>query len=614
MADDHAHRQHEQAVGTSFSGVGSSLDPDDLSIPCAVFRLTIDEQTNEAVDAHYAYASREYCRAISRDAERIVGYSYLEIGEGDKSEWLEQCHRALTTGETVSGFWYDNLVRDWTCYSISPFAEPNCCVYTLIRVAVDDRQRKSLVSSADARTTLFISDMLSVLAAEQDYDAAMNGMLEMMSTIIHADRLSVFVCSGTETEAAFELCAEGVQPQLGIAFEAPREMLAYWFRNLFTDRVVLVPNTAVIQRASEPLYQWCLASGVKSLLAAPFFIDDEIVGFLGAYNYKIDETIDLNRLFEAVATFIAARIENRQLITSLSRAGTHDPLTDMLNRRGSKEAVERLIRTRPEGHYVLALFDLDDFKRVNDVWGHGAGDEALLSMTHTLRKAFPTNAILSRNGGDEFLAVLSGDAARNASTLLANLTQGGVDFDYEGEPHHITISIGYARYPEQATTMGDLLTKADAALYAVKLAGKAGFGKYTPEAEKHLRLQLGFSARDILDNVPYAMLVSRADPHGDLLFASNELTQLLGYTGLYDLMRSTGGTYAGIVHPGDRASVKDNLERRDETATRQPTDARERFAFRALTKEGDCLHMQAIARFVNIEEAGRVLYTLLEAV
>ncbi len=449
--------------------------------------------------------------------------------------------------------------------------------------------------------------MLSALAAEQGYEPAMNDMLRMMSTIIHADRLAVFECGGRETKVTFELCAEGVEPQLGNVFPLDKEMLGYWFRNVTQDHVVLVPNVSIIQRVSAPLYQWCKESGVSSLLAAPFFNGGEIVGFLGAYNYAIDTTIDLNRLFEAVATFIGARIENRQLFDSLKRASSHDVLTDLLNRRGSQVEIGNLLSEDPFAERVLVLLDIDDFKRVNDVYGHDTGDEALRAMTRTLKQAFPQDAILSRNGGDEFLVVLSGDAAKNVRSLLAALSERGVEFDYKGEHHKLTLSIGYARYPKQANNMRELFSKADAALYAVKLAGKAGFGEYTTETETLQRLQLGFSARDVLESVPYPLLVTRAQARGEFLFAGVELAHLLGYEDVYEFTRATEGTFAGIVYPSDRERVSSLLKGyASNTYAGEMID----FRFLAVSKDGRSLDLCAVSKFVDIEETGRVLYTL----
>lgn len=576
-------------------------------LPFAVVRVEVDPEAERVSDAFFLYASEEYCRSISRDPANIVGRSCFETGEGDRQEWLSQCYRVVVHGETVLGFGYDPLVRDWISYSLAPSAAAGCCVYTFTPVVIDEQQRRQLMATTNERTSYFVSEMLSELSAEQSYDAAMNGMLQRMSTIVHAERLSVFECDGRETKTTFELCAKGVEPQLGLVFPASREVLVRWFRNVTTAPVILVPHISIIERFSAPLYQWCVASGVQSLMAAPFFIDGEIVGFLGAYNYQIDETIDLEMLFDAVSTFVAARIENRQLIDSLQRASSHDTLTDLLNRRGAQLAIDELFESDPDGHFVLALIDLDDFKRVNDVYGHAVGDEALRAMTRTLVAAFPTDAILSRNGGDEFLVVLSGDAAANASSLLANLTRRGLDFEFEGDRHHLTLSVGYARHPEQAESLRELVSRADTALYAVKLSGKAGFGKYTAEAEDHMRLQLGFSARDLLEHAPYPMLVSRADEQGDLLFASTECALLLGYSGLYDLTRNTRGAFAALVHPDDRAAVMDNLAALD----RGLPDGKSHFVFRALTKGDGVRSVYASFRFVDIEETGRVLYTFL---
>lgn len=579
----------------------------DLPVPCAVLRVDIDEDARVATGARYVYASTSYCKAFSRDLEGVVGRLHAEVGEGDEEEWLAQCYRAVVQGETVSGFGYDSLVRDWICYTLSPSAEPGCCVHTYMRLPIDDQRRRQLMSTADARTSLFISEMLSELAAEQDYRAAMNGMLAKMSEVIHANRLSVFELKGNKMRTSFELLGEGAEPQLGAEYNVPKWILSHWFRNVTQDSVVLVPNVSVIERFSEPLYRWCRASGADSLLAAPFFSDGEIVGFLGAYNYSIDETVDLNRLFEAVSTFIAARIENKQLIGDLERASSHDALTGLLNRRGLTQTIEELFASDAYGSHVLALLDLDDFKRINDVYGHGAGDEALCAMARTMERAFPTEAIRARNGGDEFIVMLSGDAAKNASALLASFVYSGLEFDFEGRHHRLTISAGYARCPEQGSNMHDLLQKADTALYAVKQSGKAGFGKYTPDAEERMRIRLGFSAHDVLTNAPYYLLVSRANEQAELLFASNELASLLGYAGMYELMRFVS-SYPDVVHPGDRDAVHEIIRRLAEGAEGH---AKETFRFRALTKSGEAREVRASFRFVHIKGSGKVLYTCL---
>jgi diguanylate cyclase (GGDEF)-like protein len=604
-----AEATHTQTYVTPVEALGVALDADGLfPVAFAVLHLEFDEGRDVVVDARYVYASRQYCRIISRDFEGVPGRSCREVEAGDVDAWLQDCRKVVLTGETVRGFGYDDLVRDWICYSISPSAQEDCCVYSVMPLPIDEQRGMQLMSSAYARTTSFISDMLSSLSAEQDYEAAMNGMLQMMSTIIHADRLSVFECFGSETKTTFELCAPGVEPQLGAVFGLPTNVLSYWFHNLLQDNVMMVPDISVIQRMSPALYEWCVDSDVQSLMAAPFFNDGQIVGFFGAYNYQIDETIDLNRLFGAVATFIAARIENRQLIATLERASSHDALTGLFNRRGAQAQIDARLEADPQASRVLVLVDVDDFKRVNDVFGHGAGDEALRSIARTLEETFPADeAVISRNGGDEFLVFLSGDSAARASMLLAALTEQGVSYEYEGSQHHVTLSVGYARYPEQTQDLRELSHKADVALYAVKQTGKAGFGKYVPETEGRLRPQLGFSVHDLLGSFPYPALVCRAGGSYEPLFASTDLAQLLGYMDTYGLMRAAREEPLALVHPDERERVAGLLAQMVTGGADAPTE----FSTRVLTRDGKALTLRVTGRSVDIEESGSVLYLLL---
>ena len=578
----------------------------DVPLCCAVLQVEFDADAGRATDARFVYASEEYCRTISRSVGGVIGRSYLTIGGGDGDEFLEQCQAVVTEGVTYNGFRYDPLVRDWTSYTLAPAALEGGCVLGLIRLTVDERQRQRLMATVEARTSLLISEMLSKLSAEQSYDAAMGRMLEMVSEVIRADRLSVFECSGSSMTNTFERVAEGVEPRVGEVSAVTRGILARWFATLKTDSVVLVPNVSVVERVSPGLYRWLVGCGAHSLMAAPFFIDGEIFGFLGAYNYQIDETVDLNRLFGAISTFIAARIENRQLIDSLRAASRVDTLTGLLNRRGCQEAMAALFARDAGCPCVLAMLDLDDFKRVNDVFGHNAGDEALRAMTRAMRATFPTGTILSRNGGDEFLAVLTGEGARDAEAALAAFTRAGLDFDFGGQRLQLTVSAGYASYPDQADNVRELFSHADSALYSVKLSGKAGFRRYVPSAEEGARVRLGFSARDLLDYAPNPLLVSVADEQADILYANREFAHLLGYASMYDLMRGTGGTYRGVVAPEERERVRDAIDRMDRTSG---VGTLEDFRFGVVGKDGGVLAVTASLRFVDIEETGRVLYT-----
>ncbi|BBZ27552.1 hypothetical protein MMAD_18470 [Mycolicibacterium madagascariense] len=169
-------------------------------------------------------------------------------------------------------------------------------------------------------------------------------------------------------------------------------------------------------------------------------------------------------------------------VRCLSNAMTHfairsgeDPLTGLLNRRGFGEAVSgRLldeVRTTPGAHLIVAMIDLDDFKRVNDTHGHAAGDRTLSTVAQLLRARLPAGAVLCRSGGEEFLIATS-SPAHDTIDVTAPLCEA-----IRAECG-ITASIGVA-----ATGAGDvhasppgalidrLIEDADRAMYEAKRGG-----------------------------------------------------------------------------------------------------------------------------------------------
>ena len=83
-----------------------------------------------------------------------------------------------------------------------------------------------------------------------------------------------------------------------------------------------------------------------------------------------------------------------------------DSLTNIYNRYGFDELAEKIISKNPQTHFVAALLDIDDFKFINDIYGHSYGDKALKSLADSMKAFFPSDALLGRNGGDEFCILL----------------------------------------------------------------------------------------------------------------------------------------------------------------------------------------------------------------
>lgn len=157
----------------------------------------------------------------------------------------------------------------------------------------------------------------------------------------------------------------------------------------------------------------------------------------------------------------------------LRKQAQQDPLTGVYNRAGVE-----LINARLEqiSRGVLFMLDLDDFKSINDNFGHAAGDKLLMAVGHILNETFRTDDIVARVGGDEFVVFLSGsDNIKLAEQKGQELLDRVRELRIEGIDAVASVSVGAARAPAHGRNYGALSVVADKALYQVKNGGKGGF-------------------------------------------------------------------------------------------------------------------------------------------
>ncbi|MDR3441627.1 MAG: diguanylate cyclase [Legionella sp.] len=149
-----------------------------------------------------------------------------------------------------------------------------------------------------------------------------------------------------------------------------------------------------------------------------------------------------------------------------------DPLTNLPNRRYFIQHLHELIDTLPPQHCATVFFiDMDNFKEVNDRYGHNIGDELLLETTRRLQVCFREGDFIARLGGDEFTAIVLHAPDKNIPQLIAQRIIHEFEYLFKFEnntEYHFYVSIGFASYPIDAPTAPDLIIKADLAMYAAK--------------------------------------------------------------------------------------------------------------------------------------------------
>ncbi|MFN3882097.1 MAG: diguanylate cyclase domain-containing protein [Nitrincola lacisaponensis] len=224
--------------------------------------------------------------------------------------------------------------------------------------------------------------------------------------------------------------------------------------------------------------------GIETYISEPVRrLDHEIFGTLCGASASRREVDDQSILFlRLFAQIISQQLAREELITQLrqlnaeySRLAMLDSLTGVPNRRALIDELKRMLaRAQREGSAVhVGFIDLDNFKQINDVYGHDAGDLFLIQMAEQLKTGLRGSDVLARYGGDEFVALSmansAGDSAAQAgfAERLSQLTQGmfelgAVTLEYAGASVGVVTSAHDEFHPEA------LIARADAAMYAVK--------------------------------------------------------------------------------------------------------------------------------------------------
>jgi diguanylate cyclase (GGDEF)-like protein/PAS domain S-box-containing protein len=178
--------------------------------------------------------------------------------------------------------------------------------------------------------------------------------------------------------------------------------------------------------------------------------------------------------------------ERMQRFVALQKIAETDELTGLSNRAKLYEVIEN--RTSQPGESLalaVMLIDLDRFKDINDVFGHATGDEVLLEVSRRLRAVIGTRGLAARLGGDEFAVVVEVDQGGPTAESIGQQLVAAMRevFNVNGIDHALSASVGIACYPEDAVSRGELLRKADIALYHVKTNGRNNLCLFAPVLE-----------------------------------------------------------------------------------------------------------------------------------
>lgn len=214
--------------------------------------------------------------------------------------------------------------------------------------------------------------------------------------------------------------------------------------------------------------------GARSELATPIIVKGKAVGVINIEDRRKNAfTEEDRRLIEAFAKMVAVAWENVQLHEKLLMESITDPLTGVYNRRFLfKRLEEEIDRARRYRSTIgVLMFDLTNFKLINDTYGHDEGDKILIEFAQTLKSSLRKSDIVGRYGGDEFVAIIL-DAKRDGLISIMRRITKKIEKKFQGKRVSLGVNIGGALYPLDGKTVEELLQIADKRMYEAKKQGK----------------------------------------------------------------------------------------------------------------------------------------------
>lgn len=262
----------------------------------------------------------------------------------------------------------------------------------------------------------------------------------------------------------------------GVSLGLRHELEKGELNTLYDNVVELTDPLYVLESGEMERIEVLKREGVVFFACIPLRVGPETIGILVlASRVEIKFNFDTAAVFSLIGNNISLIAEKVKLFQETQRLALTDGLTGLYNVRFFYDMLNKEIARSRRYHtlFSLILFDIDDFKIINDTHGHQAGDDVLRSVASILKTVSRETDSVVRYGGEEFILMLPSTPKHEAFTLADRIREKVEEFSYLGkETVKITMSGGVATFPEDAEDSKALLYAADMAMYEAKGKGK----------------------------------------------------------------------------------------------------------------------------------------------
>ena len=314
-----------------------------------------------------------------------------------------------------------------------------------------------------------LADVFRDVLNEQSLQALLERVAETMAELVPYDSLIIYEAEESQRRLDPVLARDQWYEQImewscdygtGITGWAVENQKAVRANDAHKDpRVVEIPG--------KPLE-------AEAMICVPLISRDKVKGSLNIYRHGEEATFT-DAEFELAKRFgdaAALAIDNAKLLSILEQQALTDPLTGLYNHRHFQERLRSELEraNRSKDSTALLLLDIDDFKKVNDVFGHSMGDHVLVALAELLKETVRASDVPCRIGGEEFAVIMPSCDAGDALGLATRLLDGMSELEFE-DVGGISASLGISQGPEHAMNARELLSYAEAAMLMAKAKG-----------------------------------------------------------------------------------------------------------------------------------------------
>jgi len=402
---------------------------------------------------------------IEKKRDSIIGLNYRDI------EFLKPIEQAISRTLTKNEIYIHkhNLGDKYFDVTINPFVlDGNRCfalyLYDISQYLILE---KDLIKRN--RELMTINTLSGAFISSENIEGVFSDLLEKIMLI--TDFTTGFII--IRTDQGFDL-----KSHIGISKTFQTGLHEGKLNDFFHSLWPLHDPLYVFEEDDLRRNPHFITEGIYFLTVIPIRISKRIIGmtFLASRSQRILD-FDLASILSLIGTQLSLIVEKIELFDETKRLSITDSLTGLFNSRYFYQELEKEIArsSRYNVLFSLAILDIDDFKIINDTYGHQTGDEILIHIASVLRLESRESDIVARYGGEEFVIIFPNTPKKESlavtERILHNLNTNAVQ-TCSGHMIQISISGGIATYPSDATNPHDLLHNSDIAMYEAKAAGK----------------------------------------------------------------------------------------------------------------------------------------------